>query len=100
MRRSLIIVLVLAILIGGATNAYLLVSTGAPFFVLWGLLFGAGVAVLGVAQALALARSEPAEAAVGRRPSVILLCGLMLAQGAMLPLAEVVHDRGRNMSER
>lgn len=85
------IIMAVSGLIVGAYNAVTLMSVGSRFMSMWGLVFGIGVPILGVGQAWYEARK--AAPGPGRlRLAAATLSGVVLAEGAMLPLADNLRE--------
>ncbi len=89
--RGALVLLSVAVAATGVYNAVSLANAGSSFLLVWGLVFGVGVPVLAIAQAWYVApREQPGPGRL--RPSALILSGVMLAEGAMLPLAERLQD--------
>jgi phosphotransferase system glucose/maltose/N-acetylglucosamine-specific IIC component len=85
--RVAVIVMAVAGLIVGVYNAITLIASGSRFLGAWGLVFGIAVPILAIAQAWYEARKE-----TGLRLAAATLSGVVLVEGAMLPLAENLRE--------
>jgi hypothetical protein len=78
-------------LIVGAFNAVALLAIGSRFMTIWGLAFGIAVPLVGIGQAWYQARKEP-PGPPRLRLAAATLSGVILAEGAMLPLTENLRE--------